>query len=159
MPRTPEQRIDEKIETLQLKLIEENALIQSLKPRSLEEFDWTRAQELRQHEATRDGIKEQIAFLSAKKAKMSSTPTHRQAPKTTKQSRVHNEILKLKKGNPSLTNEKAFELLAERSGDSEEAIRKAFYAEQKRLNDVQTTAVKEKRDSGGHSGQQDRDGK
>jgi hypothetical protein len=57
--------------------------------------------------------------------------------------------------NPKLTNEEAFERLADKSGDSEEAIRKAFYAEQKRLHDDKTRTAREKRDSKGESGQRD----
>lgn len=149
MSKTPKQELDDKIEALQLQLIEEEAMIKALRPLTLEGFDGTRAQELRQHEGKRDGIKEQIAFLTAKKTQMSSTPTHHKGAKTTKQAAVYKAILEVKKKNPKLTNEEAFDQLADRSGDSEEAIRKAFYAEQKRLNDEQSRAAREKRDSGG----------
>jgi len=159
MSKTTKQDLEDNIEALQLKLIEENALIRALKPRTLAEFDQTGAQELRQHEATRDAIKEQIAFLSAKKARLPSTPTHRQKPKSTKQARVYADILKRKKRNPKLTNEEAIDQLAERLEDSQEAIRKAFYAEQKRLNEIQGGAVRAKRESEEHFQQRDEESK
>ena len=157
MSKTTKQDLEDNIEALQLKLIEENALIRALKPRTLAEFDQTGAQELRQHEATRDAIKEQIAFLSAKKARLPSTPTHRQKPKSTKQARVYADILKRKKRNPKLTNEEVIEQLAERLEGSTDAVRKAFYAEQKRLHEGNSRATEEKRDSEGESHQLGRD--
>jgi hypothetical protein len=159
MSKTPKQDLDDKIEALQLKLIEENAVIGALRPMTLEEFDGTRAQELRQHEGRRDGIKEQIAFLTAKKIHMSSTPTHRRGAKTTKQAAVYKEIVKLKKRNPKLTNEEAIEQLAEKLGDSQEAIHKGFYAEQKKLIGDAARSAREKRDSEGETDPLDRDGK
>jgi len=159
MSKTPKQEIDDRIEALQLKLIEENAAIGALRPVTLEEFDGTRAQELRQHEGKRDGIKEQIAFLTAKKIQIASTPTHRRGAKTTKQAAVYKEIVKLKKRNPKLSNVEAFELLADSRDDSEDAIRKAFYAEQKKLIEDTARLAREKRDSEGETDQQDGDGK
>jgi hypothetical protein len=159
MSKTPKQELDDKIEALQLKLIEENAAIGALRPMTLTEFDGTRAQELRQHEGKRDAIKEQIAFLTVKKTQISSTPTHRRGAKTTKQAAVHKEIVKLKKRNPKLSNEDAIGQLAEKLGDSVEAIHKAFYAEQKKLHEDTARSAREKRDSEGETDPLDRDGK
>ena len=162
MARTSKVELEDKIEDLQLKLIEENAAIDALMPATEQEFlghDPERAQERRLHEGKRDGITKQIAFLSAKISQTSKSPGRRQKPKTTKQATVYVEILKLKKRNPSLTNEKAFELLADKLDDSEDAIRKAFYAEQKRLNDERTSTARGKSDSEGESDQQDQGNK
>jgi hypothetical protein len=69
MARTSEQELDDKIEVLQLKLIDENAALDALMPVTEKEFmghDPERAQERRLHEGKRDGISKQIAFLTSK---------------------------------------------------------------------------------------------
>jgi hypothetical protein len=162
MSKTAKQRIDEQLEALQLQLIEEDALIEALTPVTLpDHMGDSRARDYgrRVHEAKRDAIRGQIAFLAAKKSKLSPSTGHSQKSKTTKQERVYKEILKMKKKNSNFTNEEAFEQLADKQGGSEEAIRKAFYAEQKKLNDEQTSAAREKRDSKGKSDEGNRGGK
>jgi hypothetical protein len=158
MSKTAKQELDDKIEDLQLKLIEVNAALDVLMPATEQEFmghDPARAQERRMHEAKREAITNQITFLVGKISQISQSPGHSQRPKSTKQATVYAEILKLKKRNPSLKNEEAFERLANKLDDSEEAIRKAFYAEQRRLTEVATSTAKEKRDSERESDEQD----
>jgi hypothetical protein len=158
MVRTSKQELDDKIEDLQLKLIEENAAIDALMPVTEQEFlghDPERAQERRLHEGKRDGITKQIAFLTAKISQTSKSPGRSQKPKTTKQSDVYRQVTRMKRRNPKLTNAEAIGQLAEKQDDSEDAIRKAFYAEQKRLNDETTRAARDKRESEDESDQQD----
>ena len=152
MARTSKQELDDKIEDLQLKLIEENAAIDALMPVTEQEFlghDPERAQERRLHEGKRDGITNQITFLVGKISQISQSPGHGRKPKTTKQADVYREVTRMKRRNPKLTNEEVIGQLADRWSDSEESVRKAFYAEQKRLNDERTSTGKDKRDSEG----------
>jgi hypothetical protein len=157
MSKTPKQEIEDKIEALQLQLIEVNAQIEALTPLTLPDYmgdNRERDQKRREHEAKREGIISQIAFLTAKIAQIPPSSGRKQKPKMTKQANVYSEILKLKKRNSKLTNEEAFEKLANRLGDSEEAIRKAFYAEQRRLNDKSNQLARGNRDSERDSDQQ-----
>jgi hypothetical protein len=158
MSKTPEQEIDDKIEALQLRLIEENAAIEALTPVTLPDFmgdNRKRDHECRMHEAKRDAIVKQIGYLTEKKAQVVQHAAKKPRTKTTKQATVYKQIVSMRARNHKLTNDEAFERLANKSGDSEEAIRKAFYAEQKRLNDDKTRMAREKRDLDGDSDQQD----
>ena len=158
MPKTPIQELDDKIETLQLQLIEENAVLSALMLKTVSEFmgpEPAREKERLLQQAKCDAIVKQIEYLTVKKSQMPTSPAHRQRPTTTKQAAIYAEVVKLRKRNPKLTNAAAFEQLAEKQEDSQEAIRKAFYAEQKRLNDEQSRAAREKRDSEGDSDQAD----
>ena len=87
MSKTAKQELDDKIEDLQLKLIEVNAALDVLMPVTEREFmghDPARAQERRMHEAEREAITNQITFLVAKISQISQSPGHSWKPKTTK---------------------------------------------------------------------------
>ncbi len=162
MARTSKVELEDKIEDLQLKLIEENAAIDALMPATEQEFlghDPERAQERRLHEGKRDGITKQIAFLTTKISQIPQSPGQSQKPKATKQAAVYKEIVRMKRRYPKLTNADAIERLADTRGDTEDAVHKAFYAEQKRLDEERTSAARKKGDSEGESDQQDQGNK
>jgi hypothetical protein len=158
MSKTAKQELDDKIEDLQLKLIEVNAALDVLMPVTEREFmghDPARAQERRMHETKREAITNQITFLVGKSSQMSQSPGHSQKPKTTKQADVYRKVTRMKRRNPKLTNAEVIERLADTRGDTQDAIRKAFYAEQKRFNEETTSTARDKRDSEGQSDQED----
>lgn len=162
MPKTPKQEIDDKLEALQLELIKENSIIEGLTPVTIPDFmgdNRKRDDERRMHEAIRDSITRQIAFLTRKKAQANSGTAKKPPSKSTKQASVYKEIVRIKKRNPRLTNEEAIGLLADKWDDSEEAIRKAFYAEQKRLHDEKGPPAGKQGDSENDSDERDRNDK
>lgn len=145
----------DKIEDLQLKLIEIERKISTPTPEDPFTFMTTGRRKL-EHE--RDTIRKQISFLLDEQGKEVKAQSPRgKKSRQTKQESIHKKIEAMQKRRPNATKTELFEALAEQMRlETSDRVKKAYYDFEAKLKRERDTKARNKRDSGGKSTEENR---
>jgi hypothetical protein len=136
---TAEGRIEVEKRALEFKLIEANAKIEKLTPKTLRDHmlygrhEAARTHELQTLQAAREALIEQIRILESQLSTLLQAPTTKRVSRgPTKQKKIYDRVEKLLKKNPDKSKNELFGIVAEAMGMKDEAVHERYNQQQRK---------------------------